>query len=226
MTHNVDLRPTKAPNLPIASYEYAPYYQDQLNNVLRLYFAQLDNFSSAITGSDGGAYIQNPHIAASDTTNQYATGNDIPTKVKWNTLDTGSGFTLNVDNTATAHHRGVYKIDYSLQFANTDNAQNNVFVWLEVTNGGTTQVTNSSSDFTLVARKSVGVSSYLVAYSSITFEIHAGDIISLWWATSTAYNPVGPVNGIFMEALPAQTTPYARPANPSAVGVIIFVSTT
>ena len=34
---------TKAPNLPIAPVAYSQQYQDQLNNVLRLYFAQLDN---------------------------------------------------------------------------------------------------------------------------------------------------------------------------------------
>ena len=34
---------TKAPNLPIAPVEYNQQYQDQLNNVLRLYFSQLDN---------------------------------------------------------------------------------------------------------------------------------------------------------------------------------------
>lgn len=34
---------TTAPNLPIAPVEYDQRYQDQLNNVLRLYFSQLDN---------------------------------------------------------------------------------------------------------------------------------------------------------------------------------------
>ena len=34
---------TSAPSLPIAPSEYDPRYQDQLNNVLRLYFSQLDN---------------------------------------------------------------------------------------------------------------------------------------------------------------------------------------
>ena len=34
---------TKAPNLPIAPVEYSQQYQDQLNNVLRLYFALLDS---------------------------------------------------------------------------------------------------------------------------------------------------------------------------------------
>lgn len=40
---------TKAPNLPIAPVEYSQQYQDQLLNVLRLYFSQLDSpgFSAA-----------------------------------------------------------------------------------------------------------------------------------------------------------------------------------
>ena len=34
---------TTSPDLPVAPVEYSQQYQDQLNNVLRLYFAQLDN---------------------------------------------------------------------------------------------------------------------------------------------------------------------------------------
>jgi hypothetical protein len=32
-----------APNLPLAPEQYAQVYQDQLNNIFRLYFNQLDN---------------------------------------------------------------------------------------------------------------------------------------------------------------------------------------
>ena len=32
-----------SPNLPLAPEQYARVYQDQLNNILRLYFNQLDN---------------------------------------------------------------------------------------------------------------------------------------------------------------------------------------
>jgi hypothetical protein len=40
---------TKSPNLPIAPQEYDRIYIEQLTNVLRLYFAELDNagFSAA-----------------------------------------------------------------------------------------------------------------------------------------------------------------------------------
>lgn len=175
--------------------------------------------ASLFTGS--GREINFPHIAASDSTDQYADADNDPTIVKWDTADEILGFTLNNDYTATATYDGVYKIDYSLQFANTENAAHDVFVWLQV-NGN--DVAKSASKFTLPARKSAGVPSFIVAYSSITFEVNAGDDIGLWWATDKAYNPTGPVDGIYMEYIPAQTTPYNHPAAPSAIGSIVYVS--
>ena len=175
--------------------------------------------ASLFTGS--GREINFPHIAATDTTDQYATADNTPTIVLWNTLETGRGFTLNVNSTATATYDGIYKIDYSLQFANTNNAPHDVYVWLRV-NG--TDVVGSASKFTLPARKSAGVPSYVVAYSSITFSVNAGQSIGLWWATDKAYSTTGPVDGIYMEYLPAQTSPFAHPTAPSAVGSIVYVS--
>jgi len=221
MANELLLRPTKAPNLPIAPGDYEARFHEQFTNVLRLYFNQIDNVTSALTGGSGGQYIQNPHIAAQDTTDQYATATDTPTKVLWNTLDSGDGFTLNVDSTATATYSGVYKIDYSIQFSNTSNALHDTYLWLRVNN---VDLPGSSSKFTVAARKSAGNPSHLIAYSSVTFNLQAGDSVALWWATSLAYNPVGPVDGVYMEHEAAQTVPYARPSNPSAVGSIVFVS--
>lgn len=218
------LQAPASPNLPIAPTTYAGQHFDILNNVFRLYFNQLDTALKALFNINGGKYLSNPHIAASDTTDQYATGDDVSTKVIWNTLDSGSGFTLNLDSTATAQQGGTYKIDYSLQFVNTDNASHDVVVWLEVTNGGTTQVPNSASKFSIPARKSSGLSSYLVAYSSITFDMVTSESVALYWATEQAYNPTGPVDGVYMEYIAAQTSPYAHPDIPSAIGSITFVS--
>lgn len=221
MANNNLLRSTKSPNLPIAPAEYEPRLHEQFTNILRLYFSQIDNVTNGLLGTDGGQYLQNPHIAAQDTTDQYATNNNTPTKVLWNTLDSGSGFTLNVDSTATAAQSGVYKIDFSIQFSNTANAAHDAYVWLRVNN---VDVVGSSSKFTLPARKSAGNPSHLVGYSSVTFEINAGDSVALWWATEQAYNPVGPVDGVYLEYEPAQTVPYPRPTNPSVIGSIVFVS--
>lgn len=215
------LIPTKAPNLLLAPGEYEPRYHEQMNNALRLYFSKVDAESAALNGPLGAAYLNSPHVAASDSTDQYALGNDTPTLVKWNTLESRAGFTLNLDGSATIPISGRYKIDYSLQFTNTDNVSHDVYVWLQV-NGG--PLANSTSRFTIPARKSAGVYGFLVAYSSVLFNGTGGDKVKLWWAVEKAYNPVGPVDGVYMEHLAEQLLPYPRPANPSAVGSIVFVS--
>jgi hypothetical protein len=218
---NNPLIPPRAPSLPLGPGQYSSQYIDQLNNVLRLYFNTIDNSFSALVGDQGGAFLQLPYIGASDSTDQYATASNTPTIVKWNTLDTGAGFTLNPSYTATALVSGAYKIDYSLQYANTANAAHDVVMWLRV-NG--VDVANSASKITIPARKSAGVPSYLLAYSTVPFEVETGDEIGLWWATDLAYSTTGPVDGVYMEYLPAQTVPYAHPAAPSAIGTITFMS--
>jgi hypothetical protein len=49
---------TRAPALPLAPVEYSQQYQDQLNNILRQYFAQVDN-PGAISGSASGVGTTN-----------------------------------------------------------------------------------------------------------------------------------------------------------------------
>lgn len=215
-----------APALPIPNVEYDQREQTDLIRALRLYFNLLDDYFKttildALNGGVGGNGITFPHIAASDSTDQYAGGNNTPTVVEWNTLDSGFLWTLNAPGSATAAVAGVYKITFSLQFKSTANAVHDAVVWLKVNNAN---VPNSSTIFSIPARKSAGVPSYLAGYSEITFSAQVGDVIELYWATDLAYNPVGPVDGVYIFHDVAQTVPYARPAIPSAIGSITYVS--
>ena len=227
VTTEYELSQVAAPNLPLATPQYDARYLDQLNNVLRLYFNQLDKILGQLqtgSGSIDGSGIQFPHIAASDSTTQYATAANTPTIVQWNTLEAGSDFTLNVNSTATAQTAGIYKITYSLQFANDDNQAHDAIVWLRV-NGATStnNVANSTTVFTVAARKSAGVSTYVCGYSEVVFTLNAGDSVGLWWGTDQAATSGG-ATGIYILGLPAQTSPMAYPAVPSAIGSITFVS--
>lgn len=56
----LNLRSSNAPNLPIAPVEYAQQYQDQLNNALRLYFGQIDNFTQAVVIPSFGTTAKRP----------------------------------------------------------------------------------------------------------------------------------------------------------------------
>jgi hypothetical protein len=221
---DLSLRPPKAPNLLIAPNEYQQRYIDQLNNALRLYFNQIDNGMGVLLSGTGGASLSLPFIAASDTADQLATAANTPTVVKWNTLEGGNGFTLNAPGSATALVSGIYKITYSLQFVNTDNAIHNAAVWLKVNN---VDVPRSTTVFTLQARKSAGVYNFLCGYSEVVFTLEVDDVLELYWAVDQAYSVSPAADGIYMEFLAAQTVPpaaYARPAVPSAIGSITFVS--
>ena len=215
-----------APALPIPPLDYDQREQTDLIRALRLYFNLLDDYFQvtildALNGGVGGNGITFPHIAASDSTDQYAGGNNTPTVINWNTLDSGYLWTLNAPGSATAAVAGVYTIRYSLQLANTANAIHDATVWLKVNN---VDVANSATFFSIPARKSAGNPSYICAYSEATFEVAVGDEIELYWATDQAYSTTGPVDGVYIFADPAQTSPYARPAIPSAIGSITYVS--
>jgi hypothetical protein len=54
------LRPSKAPNLLVAPTEYQQRYIDQLNNALRLYFNQIDNFTQNVTVPPSGTTANRP----------------------------------------------------------------------------------------------------------------------------------------------------------------------
>ena len=215
------LRPPKAPNLLVAPIVYDQRYVDQLTNALRLYFNQIDNGLGFLLSGTGGATLSLPYIAASVSTDQLATASDTASVVKWNTLEGGNGFTLNAPGSATALVSGVYKITYSLQLTNTDNAAHDAAVWLKINN---VDVPRSTTIFTVPARKSAGVFSYVCAYSEVVFSLEVGDEMELYWATGQAYDTSPATDGIYIEALAAQASPYVRPATPSALGSITFVS--
>jgi hypothetical protein len=221
---NQPLIAPQQPRLLAAPMQYDAQYQEQYSNALRLYFNQLQNFNQLFTTSTGGALLQFPFIAASDGGLQYATAADTPTIIQWDTLDAGNGFTLNVGNTATAQVGGIYKITYSLQFANNDNAIHDAIVWLRV-NGSTSaaDVANSTTVFTLQARKSALLPNYVCGYSEVVFPLNAGDTVGLWWGTNQAATSGG-ATGIYIDYRAAQTTPMPYPAVPSAIGSITFVS--
>jgi hypothetical protein len=215
---------TKSPNLPIPTTEYERAYFDEFTKQLRLYFNTLDNGLSSLYGPLGGGNLNIPFIEASNSTPQYATGNNTATIVQWNTTALGNGFTLNVGNTATALVSGVYKITYSLQFANNDNSLRDAIVWLRV-NGSTSaaDISNSTTIFTIPARKSAGVPSFVCGYSEVVFALNAGDTVGLWWGTDLAATSGGGT-GVYIYSQVAQTTPMAYPATPSSLGSITFVS--
>jgi hypothetical protein len=224
VTSDFELNRVVAPRLPSAPVEYSGLYQEQYSNILRLYFNRLEAILGQLATNAAPTVLQVPFISASDDATQYATAANTPTIIEWSTLAEGNGFTLNVDNTATAQVSGIYKITYSLQLANDNNAAHNAVVWLRV-NGSTSaaDVPNSTTLFTVAARKSATQPAFVCGYSEVVFQLTAGDSVGLWWGTDLAATSGG-ATGLYIDYQAAQTTPMAYPAVPSAIGSITFVS--
>lgn len=224
----LQLLPTQVPAFPFAPVQYEQKFHDQLQRILTQYLNQTNNITSEIVAPSGGRFISFPHIAAYDSTNQYADGDYIETVVKWGFEESNLGFTLNLgpsppSYSATAVYSGIYKIDYSLQFVNTDSQAHIVYVWLKVSGE---DVIESASKFSIPSKHG-SFNGALIAYSSLTFQMDEGDYVELYWATDLAYVESPLTNGVFMEASPAQVAPPAPitlPSIPSSVGTIAFVS--
>lgn len=85
------LRPSKAPNLPIAPVDYSQRYVDQLSNALRLYFAEVDNYTFGLMQNNGGRYLNFPRGSFYDTSNQYDGSTTIPYAMRLSNTSLSSG---------------------------------------------------------------------------------------------------------------------------------------
>ena len=63
ITTEKELNQIVAPNLPLATIEYNQQYQDQLNNVLRLYFNRVDSLVGQLTASSTIPQLTNYTVA-------------------------------------------------------------------------------------------------------------------------------------------------------------------
>jgi hypothetical protein len=212
------------PALPLATREYVRGEEDRYRGVLRLFFNALTSDVNAVIGTEGGRFIESPHGSFYDTLSQTAAANT-PTAVRFNTTvvsdTTGFAITNNgVGNPTriTAVYPGVYNLQFSLQLQNTDNSQQEVAIWVRV-NG--VDIPESAGDVTVPARKSASIYGLLIPAWNLVVSLDAGDYVELVWATSSAL--------VTIPYVPAWTTvtlatPYIRPAVPSAILSVSFVS--
>lgn len=213
------LRPSKAPNIPIAPIDYEQFYIDKTMGALRLYFNQVDNFTTVLMQDLGGQYLNFPCGSFQCDVDQNGTAADTPKLVQFDTTNNAQGMSLTGGSLINFTASGIYNCQYSLQLANNDAADQIITVWLKK-NGA--NVNGTASKFTVPARKSVSLDGYLIANGSFYVELFGTDTVELWWA-STAVK-TGITTGVYIEAYAAQTSPYPRPTIPSSKITVTFVS--
>ena len=206
------LRPPKAPNLPIGPVEYSQEYQDQFSNVLRLYFNQLDNFDSGLVTGAGGSSIQFPYGAFSSYSSQTTTANTA-TLMALDTTDFSNGVSIS-GSKITAVNPGIYNLQFSAQFQNTDNAIQDISIWLRQ-NG--VDIAGSTGLVSIPARKSAsaGGEAHQITGWNYYVSMDANDYIQIYWSTTLA--------SVTIQTYAASVAPV-RPSTASVVATMSFVS--
>ena len=209
------LRPTQQPRLPAAPVEYDRTYIDSLTGILRQYFNQLDNYTQSSLTNNGGRFIRNVCGSFYDTTTQSATANTA-TLMTINSTDTPNtnGVSIVSGSRITATYPGVYNLQFSVQLQNTDNAIQDVSIWLRQ-NG--TDLVGSTGLISIPARKSAsaGEEAHGIFGWNYFVTMAASDYIQLYWSTTNA--------AVTIKAYAAGTSP-TRPSTSSVVATMTFVS--
>ena len=214
-TYTKSLRPPQQPRLLAAPSDYDPNYANQLNNVLRLYFNQLDNSFSALLDSGGGAYIRNPYGAFSDFTDQTATANTA-NLVTLATTDFSNQVTIS-SSKITVQNAGIYNLQFSVQLENADNAPQDVFIWLRQGNdgGSSADIVGSTGKVGLPARKSPGNPFHDIKDWNYFLSMAANDYVQIYWSTTSA--------NVSIQTYAASASP-TKPSTASVVATMSFVS--
>lgn len=210
VTSEFELNQVVAPRLPAATQQYDVNYVNQLTNVLRLYFNQLDNILGQLKASSNTSGLRVPYGAFSSDQTQTTTANTAAL-MTLNTTDFSNGVSI-ASSKITVTAAGIYNLQFSAQVQNLDNAPQDVFIWLKQ-NG--TDITGSTGKVGIPARKSAGVPSHDIKGWNYFVSMAANDYIEIYWSPTIAT--------VTIEYYAASGTP-TKPSTQSVVATMSFVS--
>jgi hypothetical protein len=184
------------PNLPVAPTEYQVRYQDQLTNILRLYFSQVTNrINSPIA-----------HASYYDTTTQT---NPVANQVnlfRYNSVVSEFGITRGVPTSKIfVSNTGVYNFQFSAQIDKTVSGVDQMWIWPRI-NG--VNVPDSATKVNIQGSAEAEVAAW-----NFLLVMQAGDYFELAWQS--------PEDDMIILAEPAASN---YPGIPSIILTITWVS--
>jgi len=188
VTESTALTKTKVPALPLAPVEYAQKYQDEFANILRLYFNTIDNLAGQLALSTAGSGFYAPYGAFQDNTTQTLIAST-PTTMKFGTVDYANGVSVVSGSKITVTTAGIYNLQWSGQFENSDNAIHNISVWLRKDGVGPgVNIAGSRGVIACPARKSatLGDEGITIQGWNYFIELQTNEFVEIWWTTDSA----------------------------------------
>lgn len=174
------LRPSKAPNLPIAPVDYSQQFMDQYSNALRLYFNEIDNFQQPFSSNTGGQYLKFPNGSFYNTANVTASSANVAYTVPFTQTVTSNSVTIDTLNNANVviGVSGIYNFQFSAQFLKTSGSTESAWMWPRV-NG--TDIDDSNTKISITG----GSDTASLLALNYVLPMNAGDVFQLMFAVSS-----------------------------------------
>lgn len=184
------------PNLPISPTDYQVRYQDQLTNVLRLFFSQITNRVNSPTA----------HASYFDTTTQTNPIADAVNLFTYNSVVSQQAVTRGVPTSKIfVAQTGVYNFQFSAQLDKTGGSASAVYIWPRI-NG--VNLPDSATKIVID-----GPNNEIVAAWNFVLVLEANDYFELAWQSSDT-NVV----------IPYVAASGNIPAIPSIIMTVVWVS--
>jgi hypothetical protein len=206
------------PDLPTPETAYSNSIVTKTNAALRIYFTRITTALAVLFGPRGGKYLNVPYGAFQDTTDQTATANTA-TVMTFNTTDFSNGVTVVTGggkaSRLTVAQAGIYNLQFSAQFDNSDTQEHDVSIWLRQDSSGAGTDVAGSTGFVGVPSKHGGINGHIIAGWNYYVTLNTNDFVEIWWST--------PSTNVTIQAYAAGTSP-TRPTTASVVATLTFVS--
>ena len=195
------------PNLPYAPQEWNPQYQEQLNNVLRLYFNRLSHATQYLLGPNGCQYVECPNGLFFNTADQTFAATSTAYPVVFNATYLNNAVALQSGSTSKIEVSvgGIYNFQYSGQLLSTNSSAKTVYIWIKRND---INIGYSTHAYTLSAN-----GEYIEISWNFNIDLAAGEYLELEIATTDT--------NVKLDA-EAATSPH--PGIPSSVMAVNFIS--
>lgn len=207
-----ELSQVAAPNLPLATPQYDPRYLDQLNNVLRLYFNQLDKIIGQLktTGGLDPSLINFPCGGFQDNTTQTAASANVAYAVTFNTTDFSNGVSVGTPTSRIVVDKaGLYNFQFSAQLDKSSGSAASIWIWPRVDG---VNIPDSASKVSIQGTTAESVPAW-----NFILPMDAGSYFELMWLTDD--------NAVVLKHEAAfGTAPNNVPEIPSVILTVTFVS--
>jgi hypothetical protein len=206
------------PNIGNPGEVYDRLFFSQTFSNIGNYANRITNALGALFGPRGSKYLNAPYGAFQDTADQTATANTA-TVMTFNTTDYSNGVTVVTSggkaSRLTVAQSGIYNLQFSVQFENTDTQEHDVTIWLRKDASGAGSDIPGSAGLVGVPSSHGGLSGHSIVGWNYFIKLNANDFLEIWWST--------PNTGVTIQAYAAGTSP-TRPSTASVVATMTFVS--